>query len=267
VLLSIFVLAGATPASSAGAVRPLHLSLGDSWAFGIGATAPAETGYVPVLHTALRERFDCPPAGSDTRRRGCRRLQLTNLAVGGATTPSLIQSQLPRARSILESRNGDRDPFNDVVVVTLHIGGNDVVGPIIGACLGALTPSCFATIQAEFTAYRRDLEVALSTLRAAAGPDTRIVIGTYDNPIPTCFLAAFPTALELAPVVLEGGPGVPQGLHDVMREVAAAHGVEVAEVFGDLGPQDWVGGSDCLHPDDSGHAKVAAAFVEVLAPS
>ena len=43
------------------------------------------------------------------------------------------------------------------------------------------------------------------------------------------------------------------------------YGVEVAEVFGDLGPQDWVGGNDCLHPDDSGYEKVAAAFVEVLA--
>jgi hypothetical protein len=44
------------------------------------------------------------------------------------------------------------------------------------------------------------------------------VIGTYDNPIPTC----------------------------------------------DRGPQDWVGGQDCLHPDDSGYAKVAAAFLDVL---
>ena len=35
-------------------------------------------------------------------------------------------------------------------------------------------------------------------------------------------------------------------------------------MFGDLGPQDWVGGNDCLHPDDSGYDKVTAAFVEVL---
>jgi hypothetical protein len=90
------------------------------------------------------------------------------------------------------------------------------------------------------------------------------VIGTYDNPIPTCDLAAVPSAIQTAALALEGGPGVPQGLHDIMRDVAADYGVEVAEVYGDLGPQDWVGGQDCLHPDDSGYAKVAEAFLEVL---
>jgi hypothetical protein len=81
------------------------------------------------------------------------------------------------------------------------------------------------------------------------------VIGTYDNPIPTCDLAAVPGAIQTAALTLEGGPGVPQGLHDIMRDVAADYGVEVAEVYGDLGPQDWVGGPDCLHPDDSGYAE------------
>ena len=71
--------------------------------------------------------------------------------------------------------------------------------------------------------------------------------------------------MQLAALVLEGRPAlVPEGLHDIMRDVAADYGVEVAEVFGDLGPQDWVGGNDCLHPDDSGYEKVAAAFAEVL---
>jgi hypothetical protein len=55
-----------------------------------------------------------------------------------------------------------------------------------------------------------------------------------------------------------------QGLHDIMREVAAEHDVQVAEVFGDLAPEDWVGGSDCLHPDASGYDKVTVAFLEVL---
>jgi hypothetical protein len=41
-------------------------------------------------------------------------------------------------------------------------------------------------------------------------------------------------------------------------------GARVAEVFGDLAPEDWVGGSDCLHPDDSGYDKVTSAFLEAL---
>jgi hypothetical protein len=71
--------------------------------------------------------------------------------------------------------------------------------------------------------------------------------------------------VQLAALVLEGGGPVPQGLHDIIRDVGADYGVEVAEVFGDLSPQDWVGGSDCLHPDDSGYVKVADAFLEVMA--
>jgi hypothetical protein len=48
------------------------------------------------------------------------------------------------------------------------------------------------------------------------------------------------------------------------REVAARYDVRVAEVFRDLASDDWVGGSDCLHPDDSGYVKVTIAFLEAL---
>jgi lysophospholipase L1-like esterase len=161
-------------------------------------------------------------------------------------------------------RNGDRNPRNDVEVITLHVGGNDVTGPIIAACLGGLTAGCVATIQAELTAYRADLERLLSALRSAAGSDTAIVIGTYDNPIATCTLGAVPGAVQLGALTLEGGGPIPDGLHDVMRQVAAEHDVLVASVYGELVPADWVGGNDCLHPRDSGYAKVVAAFLETL---
>lgn len=50
-----------------------------------------------------------------------------------------------------------------------------------------------------------------------------------------------------------------------MTQVAATHDVIIADVFGQLvDGEDWVGGSDGLHPVASGHEKVAASFVEVL---
>jgi lysophospholipase L1-like esterase len=263
-MLMAALLTMAVAAAPAAAEKPVQLALGDSWAFGFGATVPSEGGYVPRLHTALQQQFDCSPSDNPKPGQGCD-LELVNLAVGGATTPTLTANQLPSAVSLLESSNGNSNPRDDVEVVTLHIGGNDVTNPIIAACLGGLSASCLAVIQSEFAAYRADLDPVLSALRGAAGPAARIVIGTYDNPIATCFLGTVPGAVQLADVVLEGAPPfVPEGLHDIMRDVAADHGVEVAEVFGDLGPQDWVGGSDCLHPDDSGYQKVADAFVEVL---
>jgi lysophospholipase L1-like esterase len=263
-VLAMTLLAVAVAAAPASAAKPVQLALGDSWAFGFGAQVPSEGGYVPRLHTALQEQFDCSPSDNPKPHQGCKQLELVSLAVGGATTPTLIANQLPAAVELLEARNSDRNPRNNVEVVTVHIGGNDVTNPIAAACLGGFSAACQQVIATEFAAYRADLDVALSALREAAGPDTRIVIGTYDNPFPTCVLGGVPGANQLAAIVLDGGPGLPVGLHDIMSDVAADYGVEVADVFGDLVPQDWVGGSDCLHPVDSGYQKVADAFLGVL---
>jgi lysophospholipase L1-like esterase len=271
IVLSLLLMLGSVAASPAAAERPdtvpglpVQLALGDSWAAGVGAAVPSEGGYVPRLHAALRERYECLPAAADQARDGCKSLQLVNLAVGGATTPTLIDNQLPAATALLAARNGDRNPRNDVEVTTLHIGGNDVAGPVLAACLGGLTPGCRATLQAELAAYRGDLDTALAMLRNAAGDEAIIAIGTYDNPIPSCQLAPVPGAILLGALLLEGGGPVPQGLHDLMRDVASEYDVVVAETFGDLDPQDWVGGTDCLHPDDSGYEKVAASFLDAL---
>jgi lysophospholipase L1-like esterase len=264
--LLLFGAVSASPAAADDPVEPMQLGLGDSWAFGFGAKVPSEGGYVAQLHEALQEDFQCLAGPDEGLRRGaCPHLELLNIAEGGETTPSMIEEQFPEALPLLRSRNGNLDQRDDVELITLHIGGNDVVGPILAACLGGLTPGCLAVIQTEFSAYRSDLDDALEPLREAAGEDARIVIGTYDNGVENCDLGAIPGAVQLGDIVLEGFPPfIPQGLHDIMREVAPLYDVQVAEVFGDLRDQDWVGGSDCLHPDDTGYGKVTDAFLEVL---
>lgn len=267
VLVSMLSLAAAVTAAPASAANPVQLSLGDSWAFGFGATVPSQGGYVPKLHTALQEQFDCSPSDNPKPGQGCKKLELVSLAVGGATTPTLIANQLPAAVALLQERNGNNNPRDNVEVVTIHIGGNDVTNPIVAACVFGINPNCLNVIATEFAAYETDLNQALSALRSAAGPDARIVLGTYDNPFPTCALGGIPGAAQLADLVLEGAPPlIPRGLHDVMRDVAASYDVEIADSFHKLAPQDWVGGQDCLHPDDSGYDKVAQAFVDVLVP-
>jgi hypothetical protein len=248
---------------------------------------PPSEGYVPQLNERLKADFNCPAASTsgsapqwsdlatEQAQPGCPQLQLVNIADGGETTPTLIRDQLPAAKTLLESRNGNLDPRDDVEVTTLHIGGNDVTTPIIGACLtpdfiatGVLSASCLSTINTLFNMYRANLTTVLSALRNAAGDDdARIVIGTYDNPIfPPCPLAAVPAGRghQLADIVLEGdSPQLAQGLHDIMRDVAANHDVEVAEVFGHLnGAQFWAG--DCLHPNNLGYDQVTNAFLEVF---
>ncbi len=260
--------------------HPVYLALGDSWAYGEGATDPAVDGYVPQLEEVLEDELGCGFPGSPWGRffrgpfrhwRDCKDLHLVNLArpatetLPGVTAPLVASEQLPVAVPMLQARNGDHNPRNDVEVVTLHVGGNDVSGPIQAACIGGLTPECLTTFVTEMATFEADLDTVVSRLRDAAGPDTPIVLGTYDNPVPYCDLAAVPGAAELGALVLEGAPdGSLDGVNDIVRRVAAGYDAEVAEVFGQLGAGDFVGGSDCLHPTDSGYDIVTDAFLTAL---
>jgi lysophospholipase L1-like esterase len=266
--LTALALLALAPGASATVKTPIQLSLGDSWGAGVGSASPSTGGYVPRLHTTLKSSFDCTP--NLRIFQACRTLELRNISVGGATTPTLIAGQLPQAQALLAERNTNINPFDDVKIITVSIGGNDVFNPIVAACVpaGPTDPVCAGTILSELATYQADLTSLLSSLRTAAGPSTRIVLGTYDNAIVgACPLASVPGGTQLGGGVLEGfGPGsgpLANGLHDVMRGVAPAFGVEIAEVNGDLNPAtDWAG--DCLHPNDSGYVKVAAAFAETL---
>lgn len=264
--------------------NPMYLALGDSWAWGQGATPGTESvnGYVGQLFVALRDALDCLPSGSPQPADGCRHLQLLNLArhgrgaLPGVTSFHVITEQLPVAIPLLEARNGDANPRNDVEVITLHVGGNDVAGPIRRACLGGFSFDCVVAWLTEMGTFEAELEAVVSGLRAAAGPDTPIVLGTYDNPVPTCDLSLpppdgfGPLAILLGEFVLEGVPAalVPpdglDGVHTVIRRVAGPHGAEVADVFGTFDPADFVGGADCLHPTNTGHDKVTDAFLALL---
>lgn len=65
----------------------------------------------------------------------------------GVRSATVITEQLPAAVEMLESRNRDANPRNDVEVITLTVGGNDIFGPVLGACLGGVTPTCTTVIQ------------------------------------------------------------------------------------------------------------------------
>jgi lysophospholipase L1-like esterase len=260
-ILLLGLLTGSGPASAepdpAPIGRPLYLALGDSLAAGVGASNPAVTGYVPQLYHLLRQQLACQPAA----RPSCRSLALRNLGVGGATSTTLIATQLPAAVAELQARNNDRNPHNDVKVVTIDIGGNDLFGVVSSSCAAGPTPECAALIQARLQTFAVNFTQILGQLRAAAGPDTVLIAMTYYNPLPSCRLASL---APLADAVLEGSPGVIVGLNDLIRSIAAAHGVLVAETYGRLGPAELVGGTDCLHPNDAGYQVITEAFAAAL---
>lgn len=237
--------------------RPVMVGLGDSWTYGQGAADPATGGYFGLAADALREDLDCLPAVAEQAADGCKQLTERNIArpaqdgVPGVTTDAVIDEQLPVIMPMIAERNGDSNPHNDVEVIYLSAGGNDVSGPVIEACLFGTEEQCAATITERLTHVASNMHEILGQLRAGAGSETKIVLVTYDSPIPYCYLAPFPGAADLGSFLLFQ-------LDQTYRAVAAAYGVEVATTLGQLGADDWVGGQDCLHPNDSGHAKVAA---------
>lgn len=243
--------AGASPGT---AVAPAHLALGDSVAAGIGAEDPARGGYVAVLADLLSDRAGCAGA-EDGGGTGCP-VRVRNLAVPGATTGSLLLEQLPDAVEVL--RQDD-----DVRLVTVTIGGNDVFVPVLRACAQSpRAPSCAAAVRTAVGQADAGVDRLLAELTGAAGAGTTVAVMTYYDPLAACRLAPLQ---PLAEQVLEGTAGQ-DGLNDVLRSRAAEHGAVVVETREALGsPDDFVGGPDCLHPSTRGHARIARLFADAVA--
>lgn len=248
-----------TPASgsasaSAEPAPAAYLALGDSVAAGVGASRPA-LGYVPLLADKLRRAGPCAEAVP----RACR-IELLDRARSGATSAGLVRDALPEAVRLLEERNGNENRADDVRLITLTSGGNDVFEPVLAACANGVTPQCASVVDAQLDVVAANYETALRRLRAAAGPGTTVAVMTYYNPLPACPLASL---TELGDAVLEGGGQVERGLNDIVRARAAAHGALVVETAPVVDRSEMV--PDCLHPADAGHADIAEAFAAVVA--
>jgi len=237
-------------------VQREYLALGDSLGWGYGASDPATKGYVPLFRDFLESKGGLH-----------RDLFLNNLSIPGATSASLISQQLPTALAELEARNGDKRPNDDVEVVTVDIGGNDLLA-LLAVCAGGITPQCQAAIGSTFATFSVNFNYTLDQLRTAAGPDTTIIVMTYFNPLvgPGCPAGLVP----LGEAVLEGNPaiGLPLGANDLIRSIAATHDAGVADLVPGgvfpalLGPSNIL--PDCVHANDSGYAIIAGAFADAF---
>jgi lysophospholipase L1-like esterase len=144
-----------------------YLALGDSLAAGYqpGGTELRDTAY-PALAAARLGRDGA-------------RLEVRNLACTGETTVTLTKggrcdyaagSQLAQAETVL------RDRDSDVTLVTIDIGGNDLLRCVRGA---SFNQSC---VDAGLKAVSTTLPPVLRRLRAAAGPDVPVLVIGYYNP-------------------------------------------------------------------------------------
>jgi lysophospholipase L1-like esterase len=254
-LLPLLALAALGTTCQLPANEQVYVALGDSLSAGVGASRADATAFVPLVHDEL-------PAGTS----------LLNLGHSGDTSAQLIDhGHLDKAVLTIESRNEDATSANDVSLVTLEIGGNDLLGiyfslVLTGVCpdleTSLATPRCVDTLQSVLDGFEPNLEETLDALYDA-DPGLRVVVLTLYDP----FSGLLDTYSELAALSLEGMPGTPfeSGLNDIIRAQAEAHGADVAEVyplFEGRAPELISG--DFIHPNDAGYAVMADAVREAL---
>ena len=256
VLLLAFLLAiPATVASAAPKGERVYLALGDSLAAGVGATRPDRTGYVPHLSGF----FHGTAHGGAT--------STVTVALPGATTEAFISSgRLAQAVAAI-------DADSDIVVVTLDIGGNDLLGllaPGQPCAVDVSAPACQVAIATALGGFVTNFPVILGELRAALARDPGeelLLVGTFYNPVSGTG-SPLDAALDRVLVGPDGtadctAPPALRGLNDWTACIAVPYGARVADVYplfiGKGASLTHVQDGD-IHPTNAGYAAIATAF-------
>jgi acyl-CoA thioesterase-1 len=252
-LLAAFLsLAFLAPAAPAGAKEaPAYIAIGDSLAFGVGASDPATNGYVTVTYDALHrsERY---------RQRG---LELVNLGVPGATSSDLLLpgGQLERAVAEIRERQEDTSSADDnVEIITVNIGGNDLLALVTAdsPCLAdPQSTECEHRLQETLDTLEEDLTQVLRRLREAAPKADIVVLDLYSP------LSGRGGAAELVAdlIVLEINAVTERVVSD--PELRAKL-VSVHSLF--RGRASQLVAADNLHPNDEGHAVMAEVVLAAI---
>ena len=253
------VLVTATPTATASprptVPRPLYMAFGDSLSVGVGASDEPGRGWVGLVSAALPE------------------WDLSNLGVSGDDSLELLfGGPLDEGLRLITLRATDAEPGNEVGAITLEIGGNDLLDIFFDLVIPGDCPSvveslqrqaCVEALESALTAYQSNLTQTLVGL-AEAAPDTPVFLMTIYNP----FSGGSSVLDEMGVLSLEGQDGTefPQGLNDIIREVGDEAGVTVVEWYElFLGKQSQYIAQDLIHPNDTGHAVMAAAVTEEMA--
>jgi lysophospholipase L1-like esterase len=239
----------------------MYVSLGDSIAWGDGASVPSQTGY-----TALLADYFAGIAHDGAK-------DWTNLAVRGETTGSFIAGgQLGAAFAAIG------DPSTDTRVVTVSLGGNDV-----GALLNEPTDPCVqdpfsltcqAMVVAALQSAAANYPVILGSLAAALATDDgdeRVFVMTVYNPfggLGAPFEAPVDAVLLGADGQIDCANQAGFGLNDIIACTATALGMTVVDGYGAIGDDalelTHIGeGTFDTHPTDAGHALLAKAHRQV----
>jgi lysophospholipase L1-like esterase len=197
---------------------------------------------------------------------------LRNLAVSGETTTSMI-----RDGQLVAALDAIRVADPPVALVTLDIGGNDLLGLLnTEACASAPQgPDCqrlLALALVDFEANYRQIVGELAAALADHAPDARLSVMTYFNPFSGTD-AAYEAASDLALLGTDGrldceaDESAARGMNDIIACVGEEHdaiAVDVQPRFVELGLELTHIGAEDIHANDRGYEVIAEAFLEAL---
>jgi lysophospholipase L1-like esterase len=263
----IWILGSAATSGSApldGAPPGTYVALGDSLAAGVGATSPAESGYVGLVYAAISQNGDGANGNGVS--------SLTNLAIPGETTASFITGgQLEAALDAIA------DPAVDVRLVTLSLGGNDLLRLLLGGpCLLQPTgTTCQQQVGASLQGLAQnypDVVQQLMEALNARGTGGTLAVHTYYNPFSgtgTSYEAAVDAVLLGTDGVIDCEAAEPAaiGMNDIIACAAASHGARVIDIqpqFAGRGRALTLIGQQDVHPNDAGHSVIADAIAGQL---
>jgi lysophospholipase L1-like esterase len=216
--------------TAASLVGDEYLALGDSVAYGVGASPPEQSGYAAVFFNSYLKQIR--PNG----------LTFLNLAIPGETTATFIKR--PNAKSQLDKALAEIDAATQVgkrvSPITLTIGGNDVV---------AEKDASDASKEATLRQFDTNFQEILDQLVAHTGGKSDIIVTTYYNPF---------------------GDGAGQGqdrqtawavrFNALITQRATERKLKVADFYSPvLGREKeltWIANGD-IHPNIAGHAILA----------
>lgn len=236
---------------------PLYIALGDSLSYGVSASDRFTTAFVPLVHASL-------PAGTG----------LLNLGHSGDDSEEIQRhGHLDQAISEIINRNGDLDPGNDVALVTLEIGGNDLLDLFFDYVVPGKCPTLVESLQRQecidiltttLADFGPNLKLIMDRLQEA-DPDLDIVLMTLYNPFSEKIEAFDPFGV----LSLEGLPDTPflEGVNDIIRAQADASGVRLADIYPlFVGKATEYISQDIIHPNDTGYRVMADAVIAANSP-
>ena len=222
----------------------------------------------PSLRRAARPITVTPSDSSPFCNSTVRRTRSRNVGVSGETSSSILGSQLSNALAAIN------DPGTDTTVVTIDIGGNDINCPT--------APVTFSDCLPALRRFAQNFTTLLDAINGALANDPgqeQLIVMAYYNPWSGRVGEETTATAAVSPLGPDGkidcaADEATLGLNDRIACVGAQHGAELADVYPPfvgkgtidpdltMNPPGWF--ADVVHPNDLGHAVIAAVFADVF---